>query len=484
MKFKLPGSHRTAAAMRAHVEELGLDIPLDDELQGARGPLGQPIEWAPGRVCANRFAVHPMEGWDGTEDGRPSELTLRRWRRFGRSGAALVWGGEAFAVRADGRANPHQLHLADGPDAEARAAEDLGALRAEVLEGRREIGVAEDIGPIGLQLTHSGRWSRPDGPPAPRPATRDPLLDARAGGDEPLLTDDELRAIADRYVVAARAAAAAGFDFVDVKACHGYLLHELLGATGRPGPYGGAALEDRARLFTEIVRAIQTEIPGMEVGVRVSLHDVVPHRPGPEGRKGEPAADRWDHGFGVEHDAPTRFENDGPDAFLRHLAGLGVRMVNVTLGSPYYNPHLQRPAAYPPSDGYQPFADPLVFVERHLEVVRRAKAAFPDLLFVGTGYTYLMDWLPHVAQAEVRRGGVDLVGLGRMVLSYPEMPRDVLEERPLARKLVCRTFSDCTTAPRNGMVSGCFPLDPLYRERSERDELEGIKKAMREEAKS
>ena len=166
MKFKLPGSHRTAAAMRAHVDELGLDIPLDDELQGARGPLGQPIEWAPGRVCANRFAVHPMEGWDGTEDGRPSELTLRRWRRFGRSGAALVWGGEAFAVRADGRANPHQLHLADGPDAEARAAEDLGALRAEVLEGRREIGVAEDIGPIGLQLTHSGRWSRPDGPPA------------------------------------------------------------------------------------------------------------------------------------------------------------------------------------------------------------------------------------------------------------------------------------------------------------------------------
>ena len=159
-------------------------------------------------------------------------------------------------------------------------------------------------------------------------------------------------------------------------------------------------------------------------------------------------------------------------------------MVNVTLGSPYYNPHLQRPAAYPPSDGYQPFADPLVFVERHLEVVRRAKAAFPDMLFVGTGYTYLMDWLPHVAQAEVRRGGVDLVGLGRMVLSYPEMPRDVLEDARSRASSVCRTFSDCTTAPRNGMVSGCFPLDPLYRERSERDELEGIKKAMREEAKS
>ena len=478
MKFKLPGSYKTADAFRERVRELDLDIPCDEDVEGASGPLGESFEWATGRRAANRFAIHPMEGWDGTREGAPSDLTLRRWRRFGRSGAALIWGGEAFAVRADGRANPNQLFLRDGGE----TVRDLKALRAEVLEGRDEIGVARDIGPIGLQLTHSGRWSRPSGPPAPRPVTRDELLDSRSGADVPLMTDDDLGAIKDRYVLAARAAHRAGFDFVDVKACHGYLLHELLGAHGRPGPYGGAPFENRTRLFAEIVRAIRTEIPDLEIGVRVSLHDVVPHQPSDthDDRRGIAAADRWNHGFGVDHDAPDNFTTDEPFAFLDLVRSLGIRMVNVTLGSPYYNPHLQRPAAYPPSDGYQPFADPLVFVADHLRATREAKAAFPDLVFVGTGYTYLMDMLPRVAQAEVRRRGVDSVGLGRMVLSYPELPRDVLEGRTFQRKLVCRTFSDCTTAPRNGMVSGCYPLDELYKQRPERERLEAVKRAMKE----
>ncbi|MEO0662443.1 MAG: NADH:flavin oxidoreductase, partial [Planctomycetota bacterium] len=133
MKFKLPGSFKTAEDLRARLAELGLDVELVDALGGSTGPLAQPIEWAPGRVLGNRFAVHPMEGWDGTRDGSPSELTLRRWRRFGRSGAALIWGGEAFAVRPDGRANPHQLHLEDDTrEARERAVRDLSALRAEV----------------------------------------------------------------------------------------------------------------------------------------------------------------------------------------------------------------------------------------------------------------------------------------------------------------------------------------------------------------
>ena len=345
--------------------------------------------------------------------------------------------------------------------------------------------MATDAGPIGLQLTHSGRWSRPLGPPAPRPATRDALLDERAGADAALLTDDELRGIRDRYVLAAKMAQRTGFDFVDVKACHGYLLHELLGAHGRPGPYGGASFANRSRLFVEIVQAICAEVPGMEIGVRVSLADVVPHRPSShDDRRGEPAANTWQHGFGVDHDHAQKFAMDEPFEFLELVRSLGIRMVNITLGSPYYNPHLQRPAAYPPSDGYQPFADPLVFVADHLDVVRQAKARFPDLVFVGTGYTYLMDWLPHVAQAEVRAGHVDFVGLGRMVLSYPDLPRDVLEGREFQRKLVCRTFSDCTTAPRSGLKSGCYPLDALYKAMPERDQLEAIKKARKEKQNS
>ena len=158
--------------------------------------------------------------------------------------------------------------------------------------------------------------------------------------------------------------------------------------------------------------------------------------------------------------------------------GYGVlALVNLTLGSPYTCPHLQRPAAYPPSDGYQPPTDPLVQVAEHVRVARACKRAVSELAFVGTGYTYLQEWLPNVAQHEVGGGHVDFVGIGRMVLSYPELPLDVLRGNPLARKKICRTFSDCTTGPRNGLRSGCYPLDDFYKQSPEAEQLRGIKES-------
>ncbi|MEZ6014815.1 MAG: NADH:flavin oxidoreductase [Planctomycetota bacterium] len=474
MNFKAPGSFKSPSAFRARLAELDLSIELDDTLEGSAGPLGAPLEVA-GLHIPNRFVVHPMEGWDGTRGGSPTTRTFRRWRNFGRSGAGLIWGGEAFAVTAAGRANPHQLHLHEGD-----VVGDLSRLIDEVRAGRTEMELATDAGPIGLQLTHSGRWSRPDDGPAPQIAAHDPLLDARVGvaADAPLLSDDELQQIRDRYVTAATLAQRAGFDFVDLKACHGYLAHELLGARSRPGRYGGD-FEGRTRFLFELIDAVRAACPGLAVGVRISLADVVPHRADPLTREGRPAARSWQHGFGVDHDTPTQFQLDEPMRLLTALVERDVRLVNVTLGSPYYNPHLQRPAAYPPSDGYQPFADPLIHVARHLDVVREAKARVPGVVLVGTGYTYLMEWLPHVAQAEVRAGRVDLIGLGRMMLSYPELPYDVLAGRELARKRICRTFSDCTTAPRHGLASGCYPLDPAYRDAAEATRVKALKDAMR-----
>ncbi len=145
--------------------------------------------------------------------------------------------------------------------------------------------------------------------------------------------------------------------------------------------------------------------------------------------------------------------------FLALLQELGIELVNLSAASPYYNPHVTRPAYFPPSDGYLPPEDPLVGVARQIHAAAQVKARFPDLLMVGSGYSYLQDWLPYVAQHTVGAGMIDFVGLGRMVLSYEEMPADVLAGRELQRKRVCRTFSDCTTAPRNGLVSGCYPLD-------------------------
>src|SRR5947209_12019721 len=149
-------------------------------------------------------------------------------------------------------------------------------------------------------------------------------------------------------------------------------------------------------------------------------------------------------------------------ALLEMLQQRHVRWICVTAGSPYYNPHVQRPALFPPVDGYLPPEDPLAGVARQIEATARLKAAFTSLVFVGSGYSYLQEWLPNVAERSVREGLTDFVGLGRMVLAYPDLPADVLSGVPLKRKKICRTFSDCTTGPRLGLVSGCYPLDAFY----------------------
>jgi 2,4-dienoyl-CoA reductase-like NADH-dependent reductase (Old Yellow Enzyme family) len=152
--------------------------------------------------------------------------------------------------------------------------------------------------------------------------------------------------------------------------------------------------------------------------------------------------------------------------------------VNLSAGCPYANPHIVRPAAFPPSDGYAPPEDPLIGVWRQIDAARQAKQAVPGLVLVGSGYTYLQEFLPHAAQAAVRSGWIDSVGLGRMVLSYPELPADLLSGRSLVRGRICRTFSDCTTAPRNGLRSGCYPLDAFYKAlEPEAAEMKAIKAA-------
>ncbi len=484
-RFPRIASLGDAGALRARLEALGAPVPCDHAALAAPGsPLAQPLTIAApaGRAplyAPNRFAIQPMEGWDGTADGAPSDLTERRWRSFGRSGAGLVWGGEAVAVDRAGRANPRQLVI------DEVTAPALGRLRRQLL--------AEASGTppvIGLQLTHSGRWSRPDAAgPRPRVAFRHPLLDRRVGiaDDDAVLADEEVTALIARFARAAQLAEAEGFDFVDVKHCHGYLLHEFLAARERSGRWGGPSLEARSRLLHELVGAVREAAPGVLVGIRLSLFDRVPHRPadggGRPGRLGpgepEPCALPYGSGFGVDPWRPDETQWSEPLTLVAGLFSLGVTLLNVTCGSPYYVPHVQRPAAFPPSDGYAPPEDPLAGVARLLDAARRAKAAAPDLVVVASGLSYLQEFVPHVAQACVREGWFDAAGLGRMVLSYPELPADVLAGRPLARERVCRTFSDCTTAPRAGLVSGCYPLDPFYRERPERAALEQGKRAPR-----
>ncbi len=464
---------KTAEEFRAHLAALGIGIPFDDMLQqGPDAPLAQPYEVDAVRI-GNRFAILPMEGWDGTRDGRPSDLTRRRWRRFGSSGAKLIWGGEAVAVRHDGRANPHQLLLNDD------TLDDLAKLRETLIaEHEQRFGRTDDL-LVGLQLTHSGRFARPNdkGRPEPIILYHHPLLDRKSGvpADLPLLSDNDVSQLVDDFVQAAKRSYQAGFAFVDIKHCHGYLGHEFLSAVDRPGRYGGS-FDNRTRFLREIVEGIRAEAPRLGIAVRFSAADWLPYRAGAEGR-GEPESwpsARYPYAFGGDGTG-LGIDLTEPRAFLDLLESLGIRLVCVSAGSPYYNPHLQRPALFPPSDGYLPPEDPLAGVARQLALAADLKRHRSSLAIVGSGYSYLQEWLPNVAQAVVRKGDADFVGLGRVVLSYPEMPADVLAGLPLDRRRLCRTFSDCTTAPRNGLVSGCYPLDPFYKELPEARTLAQIK---------
>jgi 2,4-dienoyl-CoA reductase-like NADH-dependent reductase (Old Yellow Enzyme family) len=429
-----------------------------------------------------------MEGWDGTTDGRPTELTFRRWRRFGASGAKLIWGGEAVAVCHEGRANPNQLAI--GP----HAVVDLSRLReALVREHERSVGSVAGL-VIGLQLTHSGRYSRPNSHnhPEPRVLYHHPILDKRLGitDNYPLLADGEIRQIIEDFQRAARVAHEAGFDFVDIKHCHGYLGHEFLSAHTRAGDYGGS-FENRTRFLREVVTGARSLAPGLNIGVRLSAFDTVPFKsdtqrgaPG-QSAVGVPEPFRtlipYRYGFGVNQENPVESDLTEPTQFLALLARLDITLVNLSAGSPYHNPHLQRPALFPPSDGYLPPEEPLFGVARQMQATRTLKQQFPNLIIVGSAYTYLQDFLPHVAQGAVREGWVDCVGLGRMVLAYPTLPLDVISGRAMQRKRICRTFSDCTTAPRKGLPSGCYPLDEFYRKSEDGAALKAIKSAARAE---
>jgi 2,4-dienoyl-CoA reductase-like NADH-dependent reductase (Old Yellow Enzyme family) len=470
---------KTAAAFREHLKASDIPLEFDDRLAPpAESPLAQPIEVDGVRV-GNRFCILPMEGWDGTPDGEPGDLTRRRWRNFGTSGAKLIWGGEAFAIRHDGRANPRQLLITP------RNLPAIAGLREELVTAHRErFGANADADLfVGLQLTHSGRYARPNVHDRAEPlaAWHHPMLDRRFPAGVCVLTDEDLERLADEFIAAAALARDAGFGFVDVKQCHGYLGHELLGARGRGGPYGGS-LDNRTRFLRRVVEGIRAEVPELAIVVRLSVFDTVPYRKRSDGiGEAESSGDsgfgaRDSFGFGVlATDDQLDAALEESRAVLTLLEQLGVRWICTTAGSPYYNPHVQRPAMFPPLDGYDPPEDPLRGVARQIRATALLKQSFPRLVFVGSAYSYLQEWLPHVGQHAVGHGLADFVGLGRIALSYPDLPADVLAGAPLKRAAFCRTFSDCTTGPRMGLVSGCYPLDKFYAQRPEAIEIRKVR---------
>jgi 2,4-dienoyl-CoA reductase-like NADH-dependent reductase (Old Yellow Enzyme family) len=450
--------YKTVADLEAENSRLGLDLRYADDF----APLFQPLAIA-GRTVGNRWCIHPMEGCDGEPDGTPGELTFRRYVRFGDGGAKLIW-GEACAVSEGARANPRQIWLNE------RTRSAFAKLVADCRAAHRAANGDDSDLLVGLQLTHSGRYCYR----RPVIATHDPLLDPRTvvekatgstvGADYPLVSDDDLKRLVNDYVAAAKLAKDVGFDFVDVKQCHRYLLSELLGARNRPGPYGGS-FENRTRLARDIFTAIRAAVPNVILATRINAFDGVPFHKAADGDGTPDSQSPTPNGWGLSASDPLTPDLTEPLRWVREMRQLGVELVNVTLGNPYAQPHFGRPFETPPPDGYESPEHPLVGVHRHFRITAAIQEENPDLPIVGTGYSYLQEFLPHAAAANVRDGRVTLVGVGRASLAQPDWVRQLRDHGQLDRKRVCRTFSYCTALmrakdhPLGQYPTGCPPFD-------------------------
>lgn len=452
--------YKTPESLAADAEARGLAVRLQADLR----PLSAPVSVG-GRTVGNRLAIQPMEGCDSTPDGAPGELTIRRYERFGAGGAKLIW-GEAAAVVPEGRANARQLVVDD--DHAAGLESLLKACRA----AHRAAWQRDDDLLVGLQLTHSGRYS------VPRPilAQHDPVLDhrtvldrstsAKAGLDTPLISDDELDRLLDRYVIAARVAWKVGFDFVDIKQCHRYLLNELLAARTRPGKYGGS-FENRTRFIRTLVGRLRDEQPGGLVATRLNVYDGIAYLTNGGTAPGKP--DQFDlplvSAWGMRVDDPFALDLAEPLALVGELKAMGVALVNVTMGNPYASPHLVRPYEYAPVDGYLSPEHPLIGVDRHFRATAALQQAYLELPVVGSGYSWLQAFAFQAGAANVARGWASFVGIGRGALSQPDFARHVLLGAPLDPKRLCRTFSYCTALmrskhhPLGQFATGCPPFD-------------------------
>ncbi len=430
---------RTLDEFRAGTERLGVELPASDDVS----VLAEPVEIGDLRT-PNRFAVQPMEGFDAGADGSPGKLALRRYARYATGGFGLIW-FEATAILREARSNPHQLWLHKG---------NVGAyakLVAATRKAAREAFGHEIV--MVIQLTHSGRYSKPEGKPEPIIAHHSPVLDPKHDlpPDYPLVTDDYLDRLRDTYVAAARLAAEAGFDGVDVKSCHRYLVSELLASFTREGRYGGS-FENRTRLLRESLGAIKESVPGVFVTTRMNAYDAIDHP----------------YGFGVDRDDCRVPDLAEPLRLAKELCDVGIPVLNVSIGNPYFNPHYGRPYDFPIAGFTVPDEHPLEGIARFVGITRAIQQAHPGLPVVGSGYSWLRQFAPNVAAGVIRSGGATLVGMGRGAFAYPGAPKDVLETGRMDPAKCCVTCSGCTQIMRDGGRTGCVVRDseiygPEYR---------------------
>jgi 2,4-dienoyl-CoA reductase-like NADH-dependent reductase (Old Yellow Enzyme family) len=414
--------YKTKEDLLRKEKELGLNLPFIDDIT----PLFQSFNLA-GFPAANRMAVQPMEGYDSENDGSPSELSKRRYLRYASGGSAIIW-YEAVSVVHEGRSNPHQLWI------HKKNSDAYSRLNDEV----RKRAANNNIDPfLVIQLTHSGRYCKPEGIAKPQVAALNPLLDKTPPH---ILTDDELKRIMDQFVEASKLAHRAGFNAIDLKACHGYLIIELLSArTREESIFGGEDLSARFRFLLETADRIRDEVPGIIVTTRLNISDL------------------YKGGFGVDENGKSDFTE--PLLLVEQLISRGIRLINISMGSPYYNPHVSRPYDNPLPGQKLPDEHPLEGVMRMINGTSYFQKKFPEAAMVGSAYSFLRHYSPYVGAAVIRNGDAAFVGFGRNSFAYPSMPLDLINSGKADPKKTCITCSGCTRLIRNLRPGGCVIHD-------------------------
>lgn len=412
------------------VDELGIELPYQESIEPLFKPLSIGLKKIP-----NRMTVQPMEGFDAESDGSPSELTFRRYQRYAQGGSGLIW-FEATSVVPEGRSNPHQLMMTpQNMDFFTRLVEQTR------YSATREFGSPHETFLV-LQLTHSGRYSKPEGKSRPVKICFNPFLDKQES-NQLILSDEELDRLQDHYLTATQLAKRAGFDAVDIKACHGYLLNELLAAHTRKESRYGGSFENRSRFLTNVIQRVQDEIPEIFISVRLSATGGTP----------------YPYGFGVSDDGSSGIDLTEPQKLINRLISIGCSFFNITVGNPHTNPHLGRPYDRPLRGSPVPAEHPLEGIARMYNITAKLQKIFPRIPFVGSGYSWLRHFFPFVGAAAIQSGDVSLIGLGRSSFAYPKAPRDLMDRRTMDPKKVCITCSRCTELMRGGQPVGCVIRD-------------------------
>lgn len=416
--------------VREKLQELGVNFPLSEHIS----VLAEPLQVC-GRTIANRIAFQPMEGCDGTAQGSPDELTRRRYERFAKSGAGLIW-FEATAVVREGRANPRQLWI------KPETVDDF----KRFVEEMRETAVKENgVNPvIIMQATHSGRYSKPDGVPAPIIAYNNPLFEKDAPiAAERIITDDRLQELEEMYAQAAALAQEAGFDGIDIKCCHRYLNNELLSAYTRPGRYGGS-FENRTRFFRNAYASARSAAkPGFIVTSRMNAYDGFP----------------YPYGFGVAEGGGTQPDMSEPKRLVGMLIEQGLELLDITIGNPYVNPHVNRPYD---AGGYVPPEHPFEGVARMYQCTKEIADAYPELSIISSGLSYLRQFAGNLAAGAVEQKYCQMAGFGRESFAYPEFVQDLLQKGTMDPAKCCITCGKCVELMRGGSKAGCVVRNPEY----------------------